>query len=127
MGKGEIFKEAAAGSASVSDKTNPANAKYAIVADPLQFPKTDAELTQEAMAAAATAIFKRIEDHCGRFQEELIAGARQASKNALPEATEKYMLYLFSTRDASSPEVAEFLKQHYQIEDISVLLRSTGL
>jgi tetratricopeptide (TPR) repeat protein len=123
----EVIKETFAGLVSVSDTTNPANVKYAVAADPLQFPKTDAELTQEAVTAAVTTIFKRIENHCGRFQQELITGARQASKNALPEATEKYILYLFSTRDQSTPEVAEFLKEHYQLDDVGALLRSPGL
>jgi tetratricopeptide (TPR) repeat protein len=117
--KEEVFKETFTGSTSVGDKTNPANKKYSVEADPLQFSKTDADLAQEAISTAANTIFKRIEERCGRWQDELISSARQVTK--------KYVLYLFSTRDQSTPEVTEFFKQYHQLDDVGALLRGTGL
>jgi hypothetical protein len=107
----KLLDEEVQGSAEISDTTNPAEKKYNVEADPLQFPKKDEELVNEAIDKAAGTIAERLGGQCQKWHAEILSRARQASTGAAIEATEDYVLYLFVSPDKPPPEVVEFLKK----------------
>jgi TolA-binding protein len=107
----KLLDEEVQGSAEISDTTNPAEKKYNVEADPLQFPKKDEELVNEAVDKAAGNIAERLGGQCQKWHAEILSRARQASTGAAIEATEDYVLYLFVSPDKPPPEVVEFLKK----------------
>ena len=111
------------GSASAKDKTNKANSPYGVEADPLQFPKSDEELMDEAYTAVVKQAAGRIGDLCKRWQGDILARARQASSGAELEAIEDYVLYLLVSPGEPPADLVRFLKEKRDFEDIAALRR----
>jgi tetratricopeptide (TPR) repeat protein len=117
----KLSDQVVTGSASTSDKTNRADYKFDVKADPLAFPVSDEELLSKAMTDVAKTIGKQIEGLCGRWQDEILSRARQATNAAPIEATEDYVLYLLVCPKQAPSEIKQFLKEQFQFEDIKAL------
>jgi len=122
-GEGDVklTEQVVEGSSSTSDKTNRAERKFGVKADPLAFPVGDEDLADKATTDAAGKIGKQLVGLCGRWQDEILSRARQAVTAAPIEATEDYVLYLLVCPKEAPSEIKQFLKEQFQFEDIGAL------
>jgi tetratricopeptide (TPR) repeat protein len=99
------------GSASTSDKTQRAEPRYGVKADPLEFPKSDEELSDAAADEAVSGAAERLQDLCKRWQGDILERARQAKSGAELEAVEDYVLYLFVAPGPPPADLVQFLNE----------------
>jgi len=121
--EGQVLVKAATveGEATTEDTTNKAMPRFGVKADPLAFPTSDAELTDNALDAATAKVASRLGDFCKRWQGEVLGRARQAASSAELEATEDFVLYLSIDPGQPPADLVQFLKEKKGLDDVGAL------
>ncbi len=107
------------------DEAHRAFHKYGVDKDPLDFPKTDAQLWQELDAQFAQKIHKIVQDERAAYYDQRFERARKAMVDDPDTATDMWLAVLLASPDqlekTDIDALAEHLKDHYGASPMQAL------